>query len=100
MPKVIGQCFEFGLEAKLKSLSKAIGSNFEVRLRSFQHEYECSFDSNVGPQNFEFKKKNDYKRETVINEAWWKKIIEFDFATTPNAIGYSLTTRSKALGSG
>jgi len=54
MPKVIGQCFEFGLEARLKSLSKAIGSNFEVRLRSFQHEYECSFDSNVGPQNFEF----------------------------------------------
>jgi hypothetical protein len=31
------------------------------KVESLQHEYECSFGSGVGPQNFEFSKKSDYR---------------------------------------
>jgi len=46
MPKVV--------ESSLSARPNAIGSGLETKSKSLQHEYECSFGSDLGPQNFEF----------------------------------------------
>jgi hypothetical protein len=78
------------VESGLSARPNAIGSGLENKPKSLQHEYECSFGSDVGPQNFEFSKKRDYKlhiKERMINEEQWEKIIGSGSAVIPNAFG-------------
>ena len=102
MPKVSRSC--------LSARPNAIGFVLEAKPKSLQHEYKCSFGNGVGPQNFEFSKKNDYKPH--INEGQWLTknigrrllglirqsdlmLLGLVSATIPNAFGSGWAARPK-----